>query len=129
MKRDPVVVIVVAMVVTIMIVFGFQMARRNSRGVVNAGPNMKGQTAPDFTLESLDGKTVRLSDFHGNICDPAPVSGFPRDNCVCSGYNILYDKSAVRSRQDRLSGRYSCDCRRPYRCGVNAVQDSPFDCR
>jgi peroxiredoxin len=26
---------------------------------------MKGQTAPDFTLESLDGKTVRLSDFRG----------------------------------------------------------------
>ena len=26
---------------------------------------MNGQTAPDFTLESLDGKTVRLSDFRG----------------------------------------------------------------
>jgi peroxiredoxin len=64
-KRDPVVIIVVAMVVTVMLVFGFQMARRNSRGAVNAGPNMKGQTGPDFTLESLDGKTVRLSDFHG----------------------------------------------------------------
>jgi len=64
-KRDPVVIIVVAMVVTVMLVFGFQLARRNSRGVVNAGPNMKGRTAPDFTLESLDGKTVRLSDFRG----------------------------------------------------------------
>jgi peroxiredoxin len=64
-KRDPVVIIVVAMVVTVMLVFGFQLARRNSRGVVNAGPNMKGQTAPDFALESLEGKTVHLSDFSG----------------------------------------------------------------
>jgi peroxiredoxin len=63
-KRDPVVIIVVAMVVTVMLVFGFQMARRTSRGV-NAGPSMKGQTAPDFTLESLDGKTIHLSDFRG----------------------------------------------------------------
>ena len=30
MKRDPVVIIVVAMVVTVMIVFGFQIARRGS---------------------------------------------------------------------------------------------------
>jgi peroxiredoxin len=63
-KRDPVVIIVVAMVVTVMLVFGFQMARRTGRGV-SAGPSMKGQTAPDFTLESLDGKTVHLSDFRG----------------------------------------------------------------
>jgi peroxiredoxin len=64
-KRDPVVVIVVAMVVTVMLVFGFQMARRNSGQVANAGPNMKGQAAPDFALESLEGKTIRLSDFRG----------------------------------------------------------------
>jgi peroxiredoxin len=63
-KRDPVVIIVVAMVVTVMLVFGFQRARRTGRGV-SAGPSMKGQTAPDFTLESLDGKTVHLSDFRG----------------------------------------------------------------
>ncbi len=65
MKRDPVVIIVVAMVVTVMLVFGFQMARRNSAVVANAGPSMKGVTAPDFTLESVDGKSVRLSDFRG----------------------------------------------------------------
>jgi peroxiredoxin len=64
-KRDPVVIIVVAMVVTVMLVFGFQMARRNTGRVVSTGPSMKGQTAPDFELQSLDGKTVHLSDFRG----------------------------------------------------------------
>jgi peroxiredoxin len=64
-KRDPVVIIVVAMVVTVMIVFGFQMARRNAGQTASAGSSMTGQAAPDFTLESLDGKTVRLSDFRG----------------------------------------------------------------
>ena len=43
MKRDPVVIIVVAMVVTVMIVFGFQMARRNSiYWGRNAGRNWSG---------------------------------------------------------------------------------------
>src|ERR1700732_998701 len=53
------------MVVTVMIVFGFQMARRNAGQTASAGPSMTGQAAPDFTLETLDGKTVRLSDFRG----------------------------------------------------------------
>ena len=65
MKRDPVVIIVVALVVTVMIVFGFQVARRNSGAAASASPSMNGQAAPDFTLESLDGKTVHLSDFRG----------------------------------------------------------------
>jgi len=64
-KRDPVVIIVVAMVVTVMLVFGIQKVRRNPGQVANAGPSMKGLAAPDFTLESLEGKTVRLSDFRG----------------------------------------------------------------
>jgi peroxiredoxin len=64
-KRDPVVIVVVAMVVTVMLVFGFQRARRNSGQTAIAGANMNGQAAPDFTLESLEGKTVHLSDFRG----------------------------------------------------------------
>lgn len=53
------------MLVSLMLVFGFQMARRTSSESTAGGPNMNGQLAPDFALESLDGKTVRLSDFRG----------------------------------------------------------------
>jgi peroxiredoxin len=63
-KRDPVVIIVVAMVVSLMLVFGFNMARKTKNNSV-PGPQSKGDTAPDFTLQSLDGKTTRLSDFRG----------------------------------------------------------------
>ncbi len=65
MKRDPFIIIVAAMALTIMLVFGFHMARRNSNPIDKAGAQMKGQPAPEFTLQSLDGKTVRLADFRG----------------------------------------------------------------
>jgi len=64
-KRDPVVIIVVAMVVTVMLVVGFQVARRNSGHGAPVAASMNGQAAPDFTLETLDGKTMHLSDFKG----------------------------------------------------------------
>lgn len=38
MKRDPVVIIVVAMVVTVMLVVGFQVSRRNSGGLPAPAP-------------------------------------------------------------------------------------------
>ncbi len=65
MKRDPVLILVVAMVVSVMIIFGVRMSRRSSDQISSTGANLKGQAAPDFTLHSLDGKTLRLSDFRG----------------------------------------------------------------
>jgi len=41
------------------------MARRNSDRSRLAGAQLQGQAAPDFTLQSLDGHAVHLSDYRG----------------------------------------------------------------
>jgi cytochrome c-type biogenesis protein len=61
-KRSPLALVVVAFVVALMLYFGYHQARRP----VTASPRFTQSTvAPDFSLESLDGKTMRLSDFRG----------------------------------------------------------------
>jgi peroxiredoxin len=62
LKRDPFVIVIVAVVIALMLVVGLRMARRPQR---LAASQMKGDVAPDFTLQSLDGKTVHLSDYRG----------------------------------------------------------------
>jgi thiol-disulfide isomerase/thioredoxin len=61
-KRDPLVIIVVAVVIALMLVIGLRLARRRQ---TSAMPQLKSDIAPDFALQSLDGKTVHLSDFRG----------------------------------------------------------------
>jgi peroxiredoxin len=78
-KRDPVILVVVAMLVSLMLVFGFNMARRRGDEAREASSPPMGLMAPDFAMKSLDGKVVHLSDFRGKAvvlnfwatwCDP-----------------------------------------------------------
>ena len=63
MNRNPLALVVVALVVAFGIYFGYHQARRQNASfapkLLQSGP------APDFSLQALDGKTMRLSDFRG----------------------------------------------------------------
>ena len=63
MKRNPLALVVVAFVVALMLYFAYHQARRN--GTASAPRITQSTVAPDFSLESLDGPTMRLSDLRG----------------------------------------------------------------
>ena len=60
-NRNPLALVVVGLIVAAMLYFGMHAARRS--GPVSS--IAKSSPAPDFTLESLDGKNMRLSDLRG----------------------------------------------------------------
>jgi peroxiredoxin len=65
MRRKPVVAFVVAMVVMVMVLFGIGRAGRSAGHLGAPRADVEDKVAPDFALQSINGKTVRLSDFRG----------------------------------------------------------------
>src|ERR1700728_2149455 len=61
--RNPVILVVVAFVAALMLYFGYHQARRTGAG--SAARLTQSSLAPDFSLESLDGRNLRLSDLRG----------------------------------------------------------------
>jgi len=63
-NRNPLALVVVAVVAAAMLYFGMHMARRTGSAAASSLLT-KSSEAPDFSLEQLDGKSMRLSDLRG----------------------------------------------------------------
>jgi len=66
LKRDTTFLVFVAVLVAAMLFFGIRKTRHaGSAGTASASLDPKGQAAPDFTLDQLNGNTVQLSSYRG----------------------------------------------------------------
>ena len=65
MKRNPAALFFVAAVVAAMLFVGFHAARRAGGDASADSLDVAGKPAPDFTLQSLDGKNIQLSSYKG----------------------------------------------------------------
>jgi cytochrome c biogenesis protein CcmG/thiol:disulfide interchange protein DsbE len=82
-QKNALVLAIVALTVAAMLYTGAYKSRRARTGVAGAlQGNVVGKEAPDFELETLDGKKVRLSEFRGKAvalnfwatwCEPCKV--------------------------------------------------------
>ncbi|HEY6304011.1 MAG TPA: TlpA disulfide reductase family protein [Terriglobales bacterium] len=63
MKRNPLILFFVAALVAAMLFAGIRMTRNNRANGSNHG--LIGNLAPDFELQTLDGKKIKLSDLRG----------------------------------------------------------------
>ncbi len=63
-RRSPMALVVVALVAVGMLYFGLHMARKSGTDHASAVAGY-GKPAPDFTLETLDGKSMSLSSLRG----------------------------------------------------------------
>ena len=64
MKRNPLFLVFTIAIAAAMLFIGLHMARKNQAAGSLAG-QLAGKAAPDFDLQSLEGKSVKLSDFRG----------------------------------------------------------------
>jgi thiol-disulfide isomerase/thioredoxin len=63
-KRNSLILVAVAATVAVMLFAAVRIARKNG-AVADVASEFRGQSAPDFELQSLDGKSVKLSDLRG----------------------------------------------------------------
>jgi len=62
-KRNPLILFFVGALVAVMLFAGIRIARNKRNGPVNG--QLMGATAPDFELQSVDGKNLKLSSLRG----------------------------------------------------------------